>query len=353
MKGYLKSNYWSLALLVFTALSCAGPQEQTYDPDMPVFDVKINTGDAFDGFVFLRKTTDPGTQLMINAAGQIVWLNKGDTTLKRAFYPYQDGYVSLHNPTRILVISYQKDTIADIDLSEQDISLHHEIIRAPNGDFLGISDEKIAADLSTVGGTIADTIKTDGLVRISPTGEIIWHWKPNQVLKPANYPDIVKRKKDWGHANGIAIDEDGHYLVSWRDFNEIWKIHSMTGELIWKHGSSEKDSGLFSAQHAINLAQDFYLLFDNGNRGKKSVSRAYGFSYDDERFIEELSIALPDSLYSFKQGSVYQIEEDKYLFCSSMSKYLAVTDGNGKILWLAYSEEAFYRAYYIPKEWME
>ena len=353
MRKYIRNSHWSLVLLAFVVVSCAGTKEMPADPELPVFDIKVSSNNAFEGYVLLRKTTQPGAQLMINAEGQIKWVNKGDTAIKRAFYPYPDGYVSLHNPFRILLISYKKDTIADIDLGSQDVSLHHEIIRASSGDYIGISDEKIAVDLSKVGGKVSDTIKTDGLVRISPTGEIVWRWRPDQVLEPASYSGIVRKRKDWGHANGIAIDIDGHYLISWRDFNEIWKIDSTTGKLIWKHGSSEKSKELFFAQHAINLTKDSYLLFDNGKRGKMPVSRAYGFSFDGKEFSQELSIALPDSLYSFKQGSVYQIEEDRYLFCSSMSKYLVVTDGSGEILWLAYSEESFYRAYYIPKEWME
>ena len=58
-------------------------------------------------------------------------------------------------------------------------------------------------------------------------------------------------------------------------------------------------------------------------------------------------VNLPDSLYSFKQGSVYFIDHDKLLFCSSMTKKIAITDLEGDILWQVNSEQSFYRAVYI------
>ena len=342
--------------------SCKQSETEQIDPDLPTFNVLIGDKDAFGGFIMLRKTTDPGIQLMIDASGDVQWSLKADTTLMRAFYPYQDGFVGLVDENTIAEISFQGDTLNFLDLTRQEIHLHHEIIKSKNGGYLGITDEYIPIDLSTFDGLSNDTVKTDGIVWLSSSGEILWKWRLDQVLNPLNFPEISKKKKDWGHANALAEDDDGNYLISWRDFNEIWKIDAESGELIWKYGLTneplERGKGAakdaFYLQHAIHKSPSGeYLIFDNGNPRFRESSRAFGFRDNKGQLVPSLSITLPDSLFSFKQGSVYEIPDDRLLFCSSMSKYLIITKKTGEIEWLAYSDETFYRAYYIPGSWIK
>jgi len=168
-----------------------------------------------------------------------------------------------------------------------------------------------------------------------------------------NYPEINRFKKDWGHANALAIDRDGHYLISWRDFNQIWKIHKETGEVIWKYGAEtiSKARDKFFGQHAVQLSLDGdYMVFDNGRADIRRSSRAVAFSFDGHSFRNTLSINLPDSLFTVRQGNVQQFAEDRFLFSSTMRKLLAVTNRQGDILWLARSDHEFYRAYYLDKE---
>ena len=92
---------------------------------------------------------------------------------------------------------------------------------------------------------------------------------------------------------------------------------------------------------------DTFLLFDNGSRKERMKSRALIFSVKNDVFKLLNSIELPKDLFSFKQGSVYRIDQDKFLFCSSTNSKIVITDINGNTLWNLSSNFSFYRAYHL------
>lgn len=164
--------------------------------------------------------------------------------------------------------------------------------------------------------------------------------------------DIFQIKNDWAHANSLAIDEDGHYLISWRDLDQVWKIDSQTGDIIWKYGDEtiHNENEKFRNQHSIHLNLDGdYMVFDNGPNKITWSSRAFMFRDIEDSVYNTFSISLPDSIFTNKQGSVYQFEEDKFLFSSTMTKDLIVTNRKGEVLWQAKSGIGFYRAYYLDE----
>ena len=124
------------------------------------------------------------------------------------------------------------------------------------------------------------------------------------------------------------------------------------GKILWKLGLNGdipmKESSFFYAQHAIHeIGMDTFLLFDNGSRKERMKSRALIFSVKNDVFKLLNSIELPKDLFSFKQGSVYRIDQDKFLFCSSTNNKIVITDIDGKILWNLSSNFSFYRAYHL------
>ena len=165
--------------------------------------------------------------------------------------------------------------------------------------------------------------------------------------------DLYKFRKDWSHANALSKDTDGSFLISFRNFNQIWKVDAVDGHIIWKLGENGdidlKEDYYFKSQHAVHVnPMGSIMLFDNIAEERKT-SRAIAFDIDDAGKVAEMTLVvnLPDSLYSFKQGSVFFIDADKLLFCSSMSKKIAITDLDGNILWQVNSEQSFYRAEYL------
>ncbi len=337
---------------LFFLVSCLNQNESTNY--VQSFQVLVGDESGFDGLIQVRKINDPGADILINSNGTTVWMQEADTALFRPFTPNKDKYLSLFSDKRIYELSYSGDTLTSLQYGTAGFNktLHHEL--AYSGDnFISLTKEKIYLDLSSIGGSESDSLITDGIIVLDRRGNKEWSWKLTDVLDPIDDPNILKVKMDWGHANSLAIDTDGHYLISWRDFNEVWKLDSNSGEVIWKYGHHNvKDSSeMFFGQHSFHsTGNGSYLLFDNGNKKIRASSRALGFSYNStDGFVQDLSIYLPDTLFTSKQGSVYKIEDDKYLFSTSMTSGIAITDKEGDILWYAKGSEPYYRAYYLNR----
>ena len=142
------------------------------------------------------------------------------------------------------------------------------------------------------------------------------------------FKTIIKKN----HLNAIGITQDNNYIVSFRNFHQLWKIDSKSGKVIWKlglNGNVKIDSdNYFYAQHAIHHVKgDTLLLFDNGHRDFRISSRALMFRMIDGEFSLIKSIYLPKELYTFKQGSVYLIENDLILL-DRIFHYLIYINGN-------------------------
>ncbi len=346
--------YLILFGLVFSCTQHSQIADLEIPSSLPKFEIFINNGEAFDGYIFLRKIVSPGVQFMINSEGQIVWYQISDTTILRVYTPYDRSYLALYSNKEIHEITYDGDTLLKLSYGDGgfDRILHHEILKDSNDDILALTKEIILIDLSELGGKQSDTIKTDGIIKLSRTGQKLWSWSLEHVMDPLTYPEINRYKNDWGHANAFAIDDDGHYLISWRDFDQIWKINSESGEIIWKYGAEtiNRTQDKFYQPHSIhrNLDGD-YMVFDNGIANIRRSSRAVMFNRFEDSIRNTLTIDLPDSMFTVKQGSVYQFAEDRFLFSSTMRNSLIITNRKGDILWLAKSDHEFYRAYYLDK----
>ena len=321
-------------------------------PDfLPDFTLLKDDDYEFNGFIFLRTQMDPGIQLLLDDDANIVWYQKSDTSLSRPFdISSSDSYLSLYNPSLIYEINFTGDTLLKID-TENEI-LHHELTNDNNNNIIALTYEYKTFDLSNFGGGKEDSIKGDGLVVYDSTGNLVWEWSVFDHEDPLSYENINSLKNDWTHGNAIGVTYDNNYIFSMRTLNQLWKIDSSSGKILWKLGLNGdipiKESSIFYAQHAIHeIGVDTFLLFDNGTRKERMISRALIFSMKDDQFKLLHSIELPKDLFSFKQGSVYRFDQDNFLFCSSTNSKIVITDIDGKILWNLSSNFSFYRAYHL------
>ncbi|MDW3194811.1 MAG: aryl-sulfate sulfotransferase [Cytophagales bacterium] len=359
MKSISKSSFFACLLAVFGLIRCeVKEQEPLIIPStLASFQVEVGNEQSFDGYIFLRQIVSPGAQMMIDSRGQVKWFQASDTALFRPYAPYDKSYVALYSDKVIHDISYKGDTLVELRYGQNgfDRLLHHELVKDSEGNYVALTREFIPADLSEFGGESTDTIKTDGIIKLSATGEKLWHWSLDQEIDPLTFDGIKRVKKDWGHANALYIEEDGHYLVSWRDFNAIWKINSQTGEVIWKvgHDTFSDKTNYFYKQHGVHRnVRNEVVLFDNGDRRERGTSRAYAFRDGNPVQTTDI-ITLPDSLFTFKQGSVYEMGKDQWLFSSTMNKRLIITDKDGEVTWMALSDQPFYRAYYLDSDFLK
>jgi hypothetical protein len=324
---------------------------------LPSMDLVIDSGDVFSGYVLIRNVQPPGQQILIDHKGRIVWYEVFDTTLFRPFsWTDHQTILALKSDREIHEFDLKGNMLFNLKYGEKGFNrlLHHEILRDKTGNILSLTRNNQLFDLSERGGDKADTVKGDGILVLDSTGNKIWEWDLFEWMDPQEDDSILWTKNDWSHANSLSIAEDGNYLVSFRHFNQVWKIDAGSGEIIWKLGEGgdflmEKEQ-LFYLQHTAHMNKyGELLLFDNGGPERFS-SRAISFVIDPQHKevkTGRINVFLPKALFSFKQGSAYLIDQEKILFCSSIKKSIVITDLEGHILWQLNLSESVYRADYI------
>ena len=158
------------------------------------------------------------------------------------------------------------------------------------------------------------------------------------------------------HANSIAFDVDGNYLVSFYNNGQIWKINSTTGDIIWRFGNNGDfalpGNAVFDQAHAVNITNKGWLMFfDNGANKKMSRSLAFTLEKNSKKVQLALNVWLPQPLYTDRMGSSYLIDDTSLLVCASRHKTVTLTDLRGSFLWqLKTNRIVSYRAEFIPKE---
>jgi len=327
--------------------------------ELPSFNLVANEGDVFTGNILIRKAQNPGNAMLLDNQGRIVWYHLGDSIFMNPFsWTENNTFISLLNTDHLQEMDLYGNIVFELKFGEKgyDRHLHHEIRRIADNRIIALCKDKAVFDLSSIGGMVQDTIQGDGILVFDEAGNKIWDWNMFQVYDPMDDPDIMENKNDWGHANALNIMDDGNYIISFLKFDQIWKINSTTGELMWKLGLDGNfnmfEEDIFYKQHASHQATDGGLIiFDNGEPNKRPRSRLIKFNLNEEDLeaSASLSVFLPDSLYSFKQGSAYEIENDKILFCIATNKRIAITDLTGKVLWQVISSNNYYRAEFIPE----
>ena len=317
-----------------------------------------------NGFVFIYQRNNPGLFIFLDVGWNIRWYQKVDGgRIKTATRTADNTLIAILGGEEFRTA--YGDEILEIDLTGKEITrfkkgrndldktIHHEIFLNSKNEIVTLTVDERLFDLTAVGGTKNDTVKTDGILVLDKEGHKIWEWSVFDVRNPVDDPKILSEKNDWGHANAIGIDRDGNYLVSFYDWNQIWKINSESGELIWKFGENgdfEIDPGdYFSGQHAVHINHEGDLmLFDNGIN--TYISRTLSFTMDEQnkRIQKVIDAPLAEKYYTDRSGSAYLLENGKILQCSTNSEIILLTDRTGKELWYIRPLSLAYRAEYVP-----
>jgi hypothetical protein len=211
-------------------------------------------------------------------------------------------------------------------------------------------------DLRSRGGSEKDTVRGDGILVLDRQGRKKWKWTVFDELDPLADEKIVQNKKDWMHANSVSFDKDGHYLISFYNNGQIWKIHAQTGKVIWKLGKGgdfEMPAHLvFGQAHAVHINEKGWLqFFDNGTDNHLSRSLMLAVNEGAKKAQLVNNTWLPPTLFSERMGSSYLVGNQALLLCVSRQKTTVLTDFSGGILWqLRGTGIVSYRAQFIPKE---
>ena len=270
--------------------------------------------------------------------------------------------------------------------------LHHDMIKLPNGNYLGIVEVGSLGPIpigdwtplfsglgfQADGVTIEFPWIGDKLVEWNKdTKDVVWEWSVFEHFSMMDYDQYggtwsqayQDLHYDWTHVNAVIFDEEESALyISSRHLSRITKIDYPSGNVIWNLGhqmaSSDVEMGTdigFSFQHSLQkLDNGNILTFDNGNlapefRGTDNpVSRAIEISIDGNNSELVWSYELQQELFGFASGNTQKLQNGNVLITTvgGGGRSLEVTS-NGDIVWevnynLSLPNGAVYRAHRIP-----
>ncbi|MBN1999255.1 aryl-sulfate sulfotransferase [candidate division KSB1 bacterium] len=172
------------------------------------------------------------------------------------------------------------------------ITDHHDFVLLPDGHHLLICNDYQEIDMSSMveGGKRANVLGHH-IQELDSNKNVIFEWRSwdHLDITDAVHEDLTGNSIDFAHINSVAIDYDGHIIISCRNISQVIKINRQTGEIFWRLGG-EKNSLQFINDTDQNFYQhmaqpvpgkpDHYTLFDNGNHRYPQYSRAAEFSID-------------------------------------------------------------------------
>lgn len=270
--------------------------------------------------------------------------------------------------------------------------LHHDLIKLPNGNYLGIVETSAVGPIP-IGdwtplfqglGFQADGVTMefiwigDKLVEWdNETGDVVWEWSVFDHFSMMDYDQFggtwsqayIDLHYDWTHVNAVIFDEiESAIYFSTRHLSRITKLDYQSGYIIWNLGR-EMPSGQvtlgneigFSFQHSLQILNNGNIVtFDNGNLAPEfrgiddPQSRAIEIAISQNNADLVWSYELPDDLFGFASGNAQKMENGNVMVTTvgGGGRSLEVNQ-NGNIVWeanynLSLPTGAVYRAHRIP-----
>ena len=202
----------------------------------------------------------------------------------------------------------------------------HEFLLLDNGHAILMAYVHTPFDLTPYGGPANGTLIDIVLQEQDADKNVVFEWIASEHM-PIDDSQLdlnTTNPIDYLHTNGIAVDNDGNWLLSNRSFSEITKISRQTGEIIWRMGGKgnqftfTNDIGFFN-QHNINRLENGNItLFDNGTAHNPPHSRAIEYAIDE---------------VAKTATRVWMYPDDTSEYSSIMSNIQRLTNGNSMIGW--------------------
>ena len=319
------------------------------------------------GYVMVYQREVPGSITLLDVKGNIAWsYQSANVGFKVVRFTKDRSFLCITGTKEndagygnaILEISLQGDTLLYLKKGQNDFqqTIHHEIMLNSKNQVVTLCKEERIVNLLSKGGSTKDTVVGDGILVLNRQGRKIWKWTVFDKVDPLLDDNILKNKKDWMHANSIAIDQDGNYVISFYNIGQIWKIDATTGNVLWKFGKNGDFEipgfAAFDQAHALNITDKGWLMFfDNGANKKLSRSLAFSLDNTSRKAKPVITTWLPPPLYSDRMGSSYLVNDTSLLVCSSRNKTVVLSNLKGSFLWqLQTNRITSYRAELIPGE---
>jgi hypothetical protein len=203
-------------------------------------------------------------------------------------------------------------------------------------------------DLRSMGGKPKVEMAGHQLVRMTPSGTVEFIWDAWDHIGLNEWITDFDQKKsrtatDFDHPNALTFDNDGNYVVSWRNLSQIMVLHPTTGAVLSRIGGAKGEYrfvddplGGFSKQHAVKIMPNGnLLLFDNGTDHSPRQSRGVEYQLDPAtrtaRMVWQYRPATPT--YAEFVGWIQRLQNGNTWVAFSMLGRVVEADPQGKLIW--------------------
>lgn len=277
-------------------------------------------------------TSDAPYLIGVDGEGEVVWYYDPEIDMtdarNRSVTTLDDGSLLVLLPTAFHIIAPDGTLLREITPFGVGVDvLHHDGTMMPNGNLLLITQESQYADVPVFGGTVE--VVGDRILEVDPTDTIVWDWLTFDHLDTSRWPGELSQTSDerygyadWTHTNAVSYVEDtDQVILSLRHQNWALAVDHTTGDVDWilgKDGTFTLASGeWFTSQHAVTLAGDRVLMYDNGNEKPAPYSRAVEYSLDLDAMTVSESWSWHPGVYTENLGDADRLDNGNLLICAS------------------------------------
>ncbi len=196
----------------------------------------------------------------------------------------------------------------------------HECVLEPDNSAWLLSYDLQVVDMSQIVPNGNPNALVTGLIiqKINSEKDVTFQWRSwdHMLITDATHENLTAYQIDYVHGNSIEVDKDGNIIISSRHLDEITKIDTETGEMIWRLGGKNNqfsfvnDTAKFSHQHSARILPNGNLfLFDNGNFHTPQYSRAveYKLLESDGKVEKVWEYRNTPDKFSFAMGNVQRL----------------------------------------------
>ena len=245
-------------LMVIAGCAASGQRATLYpepvsDPDISVDVYKADKAYAGTTLLADNHREHRPRILELDMHGKILWQYVLPAALRSYTNPGFDverlsnGHVLFVLPLRGV---YEIDRSGTVVWEYRDSKVTHDADRLPNGN-----------TLVAFGGNDG---KSDAQVKeVDPEGRVVWTWKARDHFTGPEYEGISDQ--GWTHTNAVTRLENGHTLISLRNFNLIAEV-DRTGSVVRTIGK-----GILAYQHDPEVQPNGHILVANHKRPHRVI----------------------------------------------------------------------------------
>lgn len=222
------------------------------------------------------------------------------------------------------------------------VSRFHEMIAEADGGYWIMCDETRTMDLTPYGGQPAATVTGTVVQHVGAGGMLLFSWNAfdHFAITDLESSSRTGPAVNWTHGNALAFDGDGELLVSFRSLNEVTKIDTASGAVLWRFGGLASQFTLaatlnpFLGQHGLRMAGPGRLLLLD-NRGIAGASRAEAYTLDEVHRTAVLTgtYAGTPSVIALLGGSTQVLPGGRVLVAYGNGNRLQEYDASGNVVW--------------------